>query len=167
MAKKIFYSLMLALALLFVNGCTGGGGPELLSGNSGATPGGDISPIATSPGPSGEGIIDSSGNVIPVPPGNTAPGSAGSSQAGGNVKTSTQWLTYVDQRFGFSISYPDGYVILDEVELLRDISPNLVQRVRFLDAGLAHGDTANLEPPNFSIELFDNAPAIPLGQWIE
>jgi len=61
---------------------------------------------------------------------------------------------------------PDA-ILEEKPELLQTIYPSLVQRVRFLDAELARGDTADVEPPQFSIEVFDNPSPLPLGQWLD
>lgn len=64
------------------------------------------------------------------------------------------WLNYRDQAYSFSIDYPDTYTILPETESLNNADPELIHRVRFLDAQLAAGDTAEYEPPNFTIEIY-------------
>jgi hypothetical protein len=63
------------------------------------------------------------------------------------------WLTYRDQAYSFSIDYPDTYTILPETEPF-NADLELIHRVRFLDAQLAAGDTAEYEPPNFTVEIF-------------
>jgi hypothetical protein len=64
------------------------------------------------------------------------------------------WLTYKDQDYSFSIDYPDTYTILPENEPLNEVNSELIHRVRFLDAQLAAGDTAEYEPPSFTIEIY-------------
>ena len=64
------------------------------------------------------------------------------------------WLTYRDQAYSFSIDYPDTYTILSETEPFNNADLELIHRVRFLDAQLAAGDTAEYEPPNFTIEIY-------------
>jgi hypothetical protein len=64
------------------------------------------------------------------------------------------WLTYRDQACSFSIDYPDTYTILPEPEPFNNADPDLAHRVRFLDAQLAAGDTAEFEPPNFTVEIY-------------
>ncbi len=77
------------------------------------------------------------------------------------------WLTYRDARFGFSFQYPNSYVLLEEAEPLNQIHPHLVHRVRLLEKQLAESETAGLQPPNFSVEVFDNPAGLSLPQWIE
>lgn len=124
-------------------------------------------PIEITPGsPGGEvvGSDDQAGGVVSSS-GEQAPGSAVGGQAGslessapvGSGEASSKpvnWLVYQDETYKFSISHPDVYVILPEVELLREIDPDLAHRVRFQDADLAKGDTADLEPPQFTVEIF-------------
>lgn len=64
------------------------------------------------------------------------------------------WRTYRDSEYSFSIDYPDTYIILPENEPLNEVDSELIHRVRFLDAQLAAGDTAEYEPPNFTIEIY-------------
>jgi hypothetical protein len=170
-------SFVLALAILFVSGCTKGI-PGLLSGDN-STPapqqmgaGGDG--LASSSGmenssSSGTEIVSSSGTVIPSSPGSNQPGSVGAynPEAEMTLPPSPNRLIYVNPTYGFSISYPDSYEVLKEPELLTTIYPSLVLRVRFLDIELAHGETADLEPPKFSIEVYENPSPLPLTKWLD
>jgi hypothetical protein len=67
---------------------------------------------------------------------------------------SVNWLTYRDQDYHFSIDYPDTYTILPENDPLNEVDTELIHRVRFLDAQLTTGDTAEYEPPNFTVEIY-------------
>lgn len=76
----------------------------------------------------------------------------------------TEWRTYQDSSFGFSVRYPDSLRILPEK--LPERRPPLLHRVAFLDRGLAASDTAALQPPQLAVEVF--APAAgPLRSWLE
>ena len=116
-------------------------------------PGGDVVGSEDQAG----GAVSSSGEQAP---GSAIGGQAGSLESsapagsGEAVSKPVNWLVYQDETYKFSISYPDVYVLLPEIDLLRDIDPDLVHRVRFQDADLAKGDTADLEPPQFSVEIF-------------
>lgn len=68
--------------------------------------------------------------------------------------------------YGFAFSYPSSLVLLAEPDSLPDRRPPLVHRVRLLDRELAAGDTAELEPPQFSVEVYA-APGGPLRPWLE
>jgi hypothetical protein len=82
-------------------------------------------------------------------------------------QTPTAWLTYVDAQLGFSIQYPDTYALLPETQPLKDIAPGLIQRVRFLNDQLAKSDTADFQPPDFSIEVFENPSGTSLNAWVQ
>lgn len=160
MTRQIVCSFVLALAILFVSGCTKDTPGLLSSDNS--------TPAPQQLGAGGDGLVNSSGTEIPLSGGSNAPGSAGSYDPEAEMTPPLpNWRMYVDAAYGFSISYPDSYVILEEKpELFKTIYPSLVQRVRFLDKDLAHGDTADLEPPQFSIEVYENPSPIPLTEWL-
>ncbi len=116
-------------------------------------PGGDVVGSDDQAG----GVVSSSGEQIAGSVQGSQAGSLESSAPAGSgepVSKPVNWLVYQDETYKFSISYPDVYVILPEVELLREIDPDLAHRVRFQDADLAKGDTADLEPPQFTIEIF-------------
>lgn len=79
-----------------------------------------------------------------------------------------KWLTYTDEAHRFSIQYPDSYVILPGVELRSgNVSPGPVAQVRFQDQQLAAGDTADLEPPKFTVEVFAFTGNAPLERFIK
>jgi len=71
------------------------------------------------------------------------------------LQPAVSWLTYLDQDFHFSIAYPDSYTILPTQNSSDTGGPELLHQLRFLDHQLASGDTAGLEIPNFTIEVFD------------
>ena len=129
-----------------------------------SSPGGEVMSNTPSQPEDSGGVISSSGEQGGGVVGSDQAGVSGSSAAGGSApsgeeKGPVNWLTYQDKSYGFSISYPDTYVILDEIDLLKDIDPVLVHRVRFQDKTLASGDTAKFELPQFSIEVYEK-PAI-------
>lgn len=100
-----------------------------------------------------------------VPPGTISVGGA----PGLAVEPSApiQWLTYDDATFGFSIKYPDTYVIVDKANPRETPDIDLVQQIRFQDKTLANGDTADLEPPQFRIEILKNGAGETLDQWLK
>ena len=73
----------------------------------------------------------------------------------GEISTAVNWLTYQDQAFRFSIDYPESYSILPEEDLSLGSEYGRLLNLRFLDRQLADGDTADLEIPNFRIEVYD------------
>jgi hypothetical protein len=76
------------------------------------------------------------------------------------------WQTYTDSAYGFSVQYPEEYVILAEAILPTSTRPPAVQRVRFQDKQIAAGQFADFEPARFSIEVFERRPAVALGDWL-
>lgn len=156
-----YVALISCILLMLAAGCVGT--PEYL-------PAPGQPPAGTAP--ASQPISTPGGVLIGETPGSTEPGTApaGGPAGGTAMPTSpapTQWLTYRDERFGFSFQYPDSYVILEEIELLSQIDPNLVHRVRLLEKQLAESETAQLQPPNFSVEVFSNPTGLSLRQWIE
>ena len=71
------------------------------------------------------------------------------------ISQTVNWLTYQDQTFRFSINYPEKLVILPENDPSAATQPEVIHQVRFLDQQLARGDTADLEIPDFTIEIYD------------
>lgn len=115
-------------------------------------------PVEPAAGQDG-GNISSSGKRSASESISGEPGQIGSVAPGGltleqDASQPASWHTYRDQAYSFSIDYPDTYTILPETEPLINADLELIHRVRFLDAQLAAGDTAEYEPPNFTIEIF-------------
>jgi hypothetical protein len=73
----------------------------------------------------------------------------------GEVESVISWRIYQDQEYPFSIAYPAIYAILPAEIRSETGAPELLHQVRFLDRQLASGDTADLEIPNFRIEIYD------------
>jgi hypothetical protein len=96
---------------------------------------------------------------------------AGRAQDGGpssaGAEATAGWRTYVDKAYGFSIRYPETYVILREPKSQPVATPRVAHRVRFQDRQLASGQTADLEPPQFSIEVFEPSGSEPLRDWLQ
>jgi hypothetical protein len=146
---------------------------ELQSGGAGQTgPMGDVEgngPVRidiSGQGNQGEedgGVISSNGEGAAVAQGSGQAGQAGllnsssSGSASGEAEQAkaVKWLTYTDQANKFSIQYPDSYVILPEADLsTENVSSGMVHQVRFQDRQLAEADTAALEQPQFTVEVF-------------
>lgn len=194
--KVIFsQSFILIIIAALIAGCAGQGlsqqptgqnsGPMTLAGGA-PEPG---QPQGTRPPMSGEGVTSSaadSGNVSsngaqsgPVAPQGPSSGSGsgpvliGGSEAQGtpvssdNINsTNVKWLTYTDKKYGFSLQYPDTYVIQPEVEPGPYMGTKAVYQVRWQDKELAKSDVANLEPPKFSIEVYKMKTVVGLQDWL-
>ena len=76
------------------------------------------------------------------------------------------WRTYIDKKYSFQIKYPKSFVILSEPARLPEAAPPVKHRVRFQDKQLAAGQTAQLEPPQFSIEVLENERSLSLHDWL-
>jgi hypothetical protein len=111
----------------------------------------------------------------PAAPGQPAMGAGGMGNAGSPPQGApspaaspagpVSWLSYTSQQFRFSISYPDTYLVVDQGNLPQDV-PNVVGRVQFQDKALASSPTANLQPPQFLIDVFENKQSLVLEDWI-
>lgn len=73
----------------------------------------------------------------------------------GDLERATSWLSYIDQTYPFSINFPDTFTLLPAGTQTQPSRPTLLYQVRFLDRQLVQGSTADLEIPNFTIEIFD------------
>lgn len=131
-----------------------------------------IGPIEITPPPPGEapglppasaggsGNISSSGERSESNAPSDQPGMIQSKAPGGQVleqalPVGASWLIYQDQSFPFSLAYPDTYAILENDTLAEKTGLNPIHQVRFLDKQLAEGDTADLEIPNFTVEIYN------------
>ena len=130
-----------------------------------------IGPLEITPLPPGEqhtappvegdgGNINSQGEISTSAAPGGEPGMIESKAPGGitlegKVESVISWLIYQDQEYPFSITYPDSYAVLPAENRSETAGPELLHQVRFLDRQLASGDTADLEIPNFKIEIYD------------
>lgn len=87
------------------------------------------------------------------------------SSSGGSER-GAEWRTYTDKAYGFSIKYPDTLIVLREPKSQPVTTPRFVHRVRFQDKQLASAQTADLEPPQFSIEVLEHNGSAPLREWL-
>jgi len=78
-----------------------------------------------------------------------------------------RWRMYDDKTYGFSIKYPRQFVILPEKGEQVDAPAGRVYRVRFQDKKVASWQTADLEPPQFMIEVFKAKGGLSLRDWLE
>ncbi|GAB4526140.1 MAG: hypothetical protein Kow0063_00030 [Anaerolineae bacterium] len=120
-----------------------------------------------------EAVVGSSGEVVSteaVEPGEgpvlLADGQPISSQSSGaSEEIAVSWRVYSDATYAYEISYPSNYVIIERET--RQMQPQPLSQVLFLDRTLADSETADLQPPNFSIHVFDNSSQLPLGEWLQ
>jgi hypothetical protein len=166
MLRNTLYSTIVLLMLVVCSGCgsdPGGAagvdaGGAALPGGQGSGPGLPGAVPGQSPGAAGQPVMGSGGMGNAGPP----------SQAASNPAPSAvpaSWLSYSSQQFGFSIDYPDLYVVVDQGNLPQDL-PSVVGRVQFQDKALASSPTANLQPPQFLIDVFENKDSLVLEDWL-
>jgi hypothetical protein len=79
----------------------------------------------------------------------------------------SKWRMYVDKNYGFSIKYPRQFVILPEKGGQAEVPFGRLHRVRFQDKKVASWQTADLEPPQFMIEVFGAGGADSLTDWLQ
>jgi hypothetical protein len=114
----------------------------------------------------------SSGEVLSDTGGGTGPTSVEASMLAISDSPADQsaplagWSRYTDQQFGFSIAYPNTYVI-SNAAATSVAAPNLVHQIWFQDKAIASGATAALEPPAFAVDVFANDDALALAQWLD
>lgn len=77
------------------------------------------------------------------------------------------WPLYTDADFGFTVHYPSIYAIVPEPAQTDPSAPDRLKQVRFLDKALAASDTAQLQPADFTIEVFTNSSNRSLKDWID
>lgn len=78
----------------------------------------------------------------------------------------SEWPTYRDKAYSFTIRYPKTFVILREPTRQSEAALHVRHRVRFQDKQLAAGQTAAIEPPQFSIEVLENERSLSLRDWL-
>ncbi len=86
---------------------------------------------------------------------------------GGVQVPDPKWLSYRNPRWRFSIAYPDSFVLLPERERPEPAIPSLACRVSFEDRQLAAAETANLELPQATVDVFQNESQLPLEKWLD
>ena len=154
---------LLIVAVLMIS-CSGQVEREGTEAQLEITPGG----VETLSG--GNGVTSSDGKIVPSSPSGAS--EQGLEEKGGLPGQSSanegpqKWLIYTDTAYGFSVKYPDTYVILPEPTPLPATTPPVVHRVRFQDQQRASGQFVDREPAQFAIEVFELAPPAPLREWL-
>lgn len=171
--KTLLAMLLVVLCATLVMGCSEAEARYTLGLQSSDSPMGAPSPAdeeLAGPGDE-EAVIDSGGEVY------TAPGASGKEGVipGGpqpakpEERPVSQWELYRNDTYGYEIRYPPNYVILPDyivLEVAGNQEPQPLHRVWFQDKELAEGETAAMEPPKFSIEIFDNKANRPIKGWL-
>lgn len=104
--------------------------------------------------------------IIPGSPPSAPPPAPDESKLGEPHRQPTEWLTYNDSSFDFSIEYPDTYVITETADSSTQTAI-ATHSVHFQDAILAQSETANLQPSQFAVDVFEIPPDVSFEQWID
>jgi hypothetical protein len=75
----------------------------------------------------------------------------------------TGWRLYRNQQYAFELRYPPDYAI---VQPHNQLQPSPLFRVWFQEASLVTSPTADREPPQFAVDVYDNASRQPLDAWL-
>jgi hypothetical protein len=109
------------------------------------------------------------------PQGESEPG-AGESVAGETGKQppssglpvpSVGWKAYVNSTYGFSIGYPNDFVVrLQDVSKLAQFTPTPVASIFFMNPTMAAGDLAGIEPPDLEVRVYQTGAVDSLKSWL-
>ena len=81
------------------------------------------------------------------------------------MDTLLNWHTYQDVEYGYTIKYPDIYILSGLHSTLG--SESLVRQVRILDRSIAQSDTADLEVAEITVEVYINSGNLTLKEWLD
>jgi len=176
--------LMLLLAVALASGCTSQGEQSALSLSSAQQT--ELSTPEPSPT---EGVVVSDDDedvtasqvVSSDAEGGTSIGSGGKQRVPGKLpggeassggltarqgEKPVDWRVYRNEKFGFEIQYPSVYVVVQAPKSSESLPLRPLAQVLFQDRQLAQGRTADLEPPQFSVRVFDNSSQMPIEKWL-
>lgn len=94
----------------------------------------------------------------------TAPGTSPSAPPQVPPADTSAWIEYRNDLYGFALRYPPNYVTVQPHGELR---PPPTFRVWFKEAHLANSPIANIEPPPFAVDVYENALRESLDGWLE
>ena len=104
-----------------------------------------------------------SGSGSAIVPGSSPLSSTSIPSRGTPALGDTGWRVYQDETYAFLIRYPPNYVI---VQPKARTQPPPVAQVWFQDRGLSTSPTANLQPPQFAIEIYENPSRLNAEDWV-
>ncbi len=74
---------------------------------------------------------------------------------------------YVDPTYGFSIGYPNGFVVQpQDVSKLAHFTPTPVASIFFMSPTMARGDLAGIEPPDLEVRVYQVGTVDSLKSWL-
>lgn len=81
--------------------------------------------------------------------------------------TPESWLTYSDPMYGFTIGYPNGFVVRQQdVSKLSQFTPTPLVSTFFMNPTMAAGELAGAEPPDLEVRVYRAEAADSLKTWL-
>lgn len=81
--------------------------------------------------------------------------------------TSDSSMVYVDPVYGFSLRYPQGFVVQSqEVAKFAQFTPNPVASIFFMNPTMAAGGLAGIEPPDLEVRVYHAGAMDSLRNWL-
>lgn len=77
----------------------------------------------------------------------------------------TGWRAYRNNQYSFELHYPPDYAVVKPRDQLQ-LQPPPLFRVWFKEASLANSPIADREPPQFAVDVYDNASQETLNAWL-
>ena len=97
----------------------------------------------------------------------TAAGPAAGQQTEPAPTPPANWSTYTDPAYGFSIGYPDGFVVRQQdVAKLARFTPTPLVSIFFMNPTMAAGELAGVEPPDLEARVYRADAADSLKTWL-
>jgi hypothetical protein len=74
---------------------------------------------------------------------------------------------YVDPTYGFSLRYPQGFVVQSQdVTKFAQFTPTPVASIFFMNPTMAAGGLAGIEPPDLDVRVYDVGAVESLQRWL-
>ena len=152
-----------------------GSGVTLLSDGKGGGSRMEITPGATPAAPNRQdmGAVNSQGTEVPPIEGEVSGEGmvmiGGSESSGDSGTISNEWVNwplYEDEKYLFSVHYPEHYVVLDSGEPGKFNVITALHTVRFQEERIVEDGLEDLEPPKFTVDVFAGIGTQSLKDWI-
>jgi len=76
-------------------------------------------------------------------------------------------MVYVNPTYGFSIGYPNGFVVQpQDVSRLTQFTPKPVESIFFMNPTMAGGALAGIEPPDLEVRVYQAGAVDSLKTWL-